>query len=516
VGGGLGARLNAQARPSHSDTSRVQRSVEIVPALGALELEVTSGPWAGQRISVNEDYAVGSAETGPGTLGGDRWLSPSHARFHRGPDGWAIEDLRSLEGTKVNGRAIRGAATLHVGDVVELGSSRIVVLPHGQASVAQLHAESPIGVAEALREESRRELDGRRVLAVLIDAIVLVPVALLSSEVGRGRWIFWILGIGLCLNYYFLCESLTGQTLGKRVARLKVVRVDGLPLVPSRVAARTVLRLVDQGLACLVGMLTMVLSRGRRQRLGDLAARTAVVRSDAPGPRPARPTLRERLALFAYPCTWLAPFVLLYALVPDARVLPCGEVGISARSGKEGSCLLSSHGRLAVFDSANAGHTLHMPGFSLRLVRTTTRLAPARVRGAIYYRNDSTTVAAFELAVHNSSHHPIAFDRNWREVVLGVTRPDGLGTVPVRELPPRARPGFRSFGQYRRIAPGHTRVAWVSFGIPAEAVPQLWQPVAGLAILHAEPNDGYPHVGELRLWRAATPAGARALSGLHD
>jgi hypothetical protein len=100
-------------------------------------------------------------------------------------------------------------------------------------------------------------------------------------------------------------------------------------------------------------------------------------------------------------------------------------------------------------------------------------------------------------------------------VVLGVTRPDGLGTVPVRELPPQARPGFRSFGEYPRIAPGRTRVAWVSFGIPPEAVPQLTQPVAGLAILHEEPGDGYPHFGELRLWRSATPEGARALNGLH-
>ena len=481
----------------------------------ALELEVTKGPWAGQKISVNDEYRLGSADSGPGSLGGDRWLSPSHARFHVGSDGWMLEDLGSLEGTKVNGRAIRGSVALQVGDVIELGSSRIAVLPNAYASVAQLHAESPAGVAEAVNGENRRKLDGRRVLAFVVDSIVLAPTGLFAIGVGRGRWIFWIGAIGLALTYYFLCESLTGQTLGKRVARLKVVNVDGRPLVPSRVAGRTVLRLIDQQIAGLVGMLTMIFTGGRRQRLGDLAARTAVVRSDTPGPRPARRG-RERFALYAYPCTWLAPFVLLYALVPDARVLPCGEVGMSAPSGKEGSCLVREHGRLAVFDAVNAGHTLRLPGFSVRLVRTNTRPAPRGLRGAVYYRNDSTTVVAFKLAVHNSSDRPISFDRRWREVVLGVTRPDGLGTVPVRELPPRARPGFRSFGQYRRIAPGRTRVAWVSFGIPPAAVPQLWQPVAGLAILHVEPSDGYPHLGELRLWRAATPAGARALGGLHD
>jgi len=138
------------------------------------------------------------------------------------------------------------------------------------------------------------------------------------------------------------------------------------------------------------------------------------------------------------------------------------------------------------------------------------------MRRSVFYGGNSTVVVGFKLAVRNTSGRPISFDRNWREVVLGAPRPDGYGTVPVRELPPEARPGFRSFGQRGRIAPGRTRVAWVSFGVPPEAVPWLRQPVSGLAGLHAEPNHGYPHVGELRLWPASTPAGARALSGLHD
>ena len=469
---------------------------------GPLELEVTGGPYAGQQLSVHEDFAIGSGESGPGGLGGDRWLSASHARFHRGPEGWAIEDLRSLEGTKVNGRAIRGSVTLRVGDVVEFGCSRIVVLPNANSSVEKLHAASPAGVAETVRAQNRRQLDSRRLGAFVIDWIALIPVGLLAHEVGRGRWIFWIAAIGVLLSYYFLCESLTGQTLGKRILGLKVVRVDGQPLAPSKVAARTVLRLIDQQLAGLVGMLTMILSGGRRQRLGDLAARTAVVRASTPGPRPARRG-RERFALYAYPCVWLAPFALLYALMPDARVLPCKEAGITSGSGTEGSCLVSKNGEMAVFDVVNAGHTLRMPGYSVRLVDTATK------------RRAATAVVAFKLAVKNTSSRPIAFDRGAREILLGVPRPDGL-MAGVRELPPRARAGFRSFGRRGRIAPGRTRVAWASFAVPPEAIPALRQPVAGLAVLHAEPSHGYPHFGELRLWRASTPAGARALGGLSD
>src|SRR3954453_17876193 len=120
---------SAQAPPRHSDTAWVRDFVNGGEALAPPELEVTGGPAAGQQFGVHEDFRIGSGETGPGTLGGDRWLSASHALFHQGPDGWAIEDLRSLEGTQLNGRALRGAATIKPGDVIELGSSRIVVLP---------------------------------------------------------------------------------------------------------------------------------------------------------------------------------------------------------------------------------------------------------------------------------------------------------------------------------------------------------------------------------------------------
>lgn len=480
-----------------------------------LELEVTGGPAAGQQFSVHDDFTVGSGESGPGTLGGDRWLSSSHALFHRGPDGWAVQDLRSLDGTKVNGRAVRGAASLTGGDVVELGSTRIVVLPDGAGSAAELAASNPAAVARSIRAESRRSLDSRRLIAYLIDSLVVGLAGLAGYEWGRGRAVFLIGAIALGLTYYFLCESLTGQTLGKRITGLRVVRIDGRPLTPSAVAGRTVLRLIDQLAGGLVGMLTMILSGGRRQRLGDLAARTAVARASIPAPRPARTTVLERVALYVYPCLWIAPAVVLFVLVPDTRLLPCREVGISSASGTEGSCLIrGENGELAVFDVANSGHTLRMRGYSVRLVRTASRPAPRALRSARYYSGDSTTVVGLRLAVKNTGGEPLRFDRRWRNVVLGAPRLDGR-MVSLRELPRAARPGFRTFAEYKPIAPGQTRVAWVSFSVPPGLVSQLRQPVAGLAFLQPVPGRGYPHMGELRLWRASTPAGVRALRGLN-
>jgi hypothetical protein len=262
-------------------------------------------------------------------------------------------------------------------------------------------------------------------------------------------------------------------------------------------------------------MLVMMLSGGRRQRLGDLAGRTAVARASAPGPRPARRNLRERFALWAYPCVWLAPAVLVFAFLPDSRLLPCGEVGITSASGKEGSCLgVGPEGKIQGFDVVNSGHTLNMPGYSVSLVRTATRPSPRALRFSRYYRHGGTLVVGFKLAVKNTGDKPMTFNADWREIVLGAPRLDGR-VIPLRELPPAARPGFPSLGRREPIAPGSTRIAWASFGVPPGLAPQLRQPVAGLAFLHSEPGPGLEHFGELRLWRASTPAGMRALSGLN-
>src|SRR3954470_16964552 len=193
---------SAQAPPPHSDTAWVRDYVNAGAAVAALELEVTGGPAAGQQFGVHEDFRIGSGENGPGTLGGDRWLSAAHALFHRGPDGWAVQDLRSLEGTKVNGQALRGAVMLGRGDVVERGASRIVVLPEGVASVEQMVAESPQGVSHALSADSRRPLDARRVIAYLLDVLVVLIPTLVLYKYGRGRWVFVLGATGVGLVYY--------------------------------------------------------------------------------------------------------------------------------------------------------------------------------------------------------------------------------------------------------------------------------------------------------------------------
>ena len=83
------------------------------------------------------------------------------------------------------------------------------------------------------------ELDNRRILAALIDIGLLIPVALvLFAVLGDSSGAIAPLIGGWSLFYYFALESGDGQTIGKRVMKLRVVRADGGPLDMGRVAVQ--------------------------------------------------------------------------------------------------------------------------------------------------------------------------------------------------------------------------------------------------------------------------------------
>ena len=134
---------------------------------------------------------------------------------------------------------------------------------------------------------------GRRVVATIIDGLVLGAVywlfALafgdLRTEGEAANWVsnlpVWAdVAYGLfVIGYYLLLEGLLGQTLGKLATGIKVV-TEATGATPGIVPAaiRTVLRLVD-GLFCYAVAFFTALASAKRQRLGDMAARTLVVRT---------------------------------------------------------------------------------------------------------------------------------------------------------------------------------------------------------------------------------------------
>jgi uncharacterized RDD family membrane protein YckC len=91
-------------------------------------------------------------------------------------------------------------------------------------------------------------------------------------------------GYAMALEWYW-----RGQTIGKRVMRLRVIDERGLRLQPSQVIVRNLLRFVDmQPALYVVGGIAALVSR-RCQRLGDFAANTIVIRQ----PRILEPDLDQ-------------------------------------------------------------------------------------------------------------------------------------------------------------------------------------------------------------------------------
>ncbi|HEX6710860.1 MAG TPA: RDD family protein [Rubrobacter sp.] len=131
---------------------------------------------------------------------------------------------------------------------------------------------------------------GRRVLATIVDAIVLgvgfwVMAILFGSTSVEGGQVgaslsglaFLVLSL-LSIAYFIVLEGYLGQTLGKMLVGIKVVRED-TGAVPGIKGAtiRTVMRLIDGLFAYLVAFIAVLASQ-KNQRLGDMLANTLVVR----------------------------------------------------------------------------------------------------------------------------------------------------------------------------------------------------------------------------------------------
>jgi uncharacterized RDD family membrane protein YckC len=147
------------------------------------------------------------------------------------------------------------------------------------------------------------QLDNRRVIAAIADLLVVVAGALAigfaAGLPGSGLNPPGVALTGVltawALYYYFACESAAGQTLGKRLMNIRVVKLDGGPAGMRDIALRTVLRLIDGLFLYLVGLIVMLATGERRGRLGDLVGGTMIVSADASEP-PAAPVVRPAVA----------------------------------------------------------------------------------------------------------------------------------------------------------------------------------------------------------------------------
>jgi uncharacterized RDD family membrane protein YckC len=132
---------------------------------------------------------------------------------------------------------------------------------------------------------------GRRVLAIIVDSILFsvlfwVMSMLFGSSSAQGGQVNatltglpFVLYLVIVFAYFTLMEGYLGQTVGKMLLGIRVIREDngGVPGIKTA-ALRTVLRLIDAlPFAYLVGFIAVLIS-AKNQRLGDMAANTLVVR----------------------------------------------------------------------------------------------------------------------------------------------------------------------------------------------------------------------------------------------
>ena len=127
-----------------------------------------------------------------------------------------------------------------------------------------------------------------RFLAWVVDIFcIMAMVNLVGALIGIFGIISWDIASALSILVYFIISIgygiamefyWRGQTLGKRILKIRVMDEQGLQLTFYQIVIRNLLRFVDNlPLVYLVGGLTAFISP-KFQRLGDLAANTIVAR----------------------------------------------------------------------------------------------------------------------------------------------------------------------------------------------------------------------------------------------
>lgn len=124
---------------------------------------------------------------------------------------------------------------------------------------------------------------GDRIFAQILDWIVLLAYLVMVIWIGvenhiNSNWYF-IITIGLIPLFYTLLLEIfnQGQSLGKMLMKMQVVKLDGSSPTLGAYLMRWLLFIIDGPMTGYMGLLVIILSRNN-QRLGDLAAGTVVIK----------------------------------------------------------------------------------------------------------------------------------------------------------------------------------------------------------------------------------------------
>lgn len=125
---------------------------------------------------------------------------------------------------------------------------------------------------------------GDRILAYLVDRGILilytmvVAVVLMSRQANQPQW--WLVVLGAPWIFYNLLFEIfmNGQSPGKRLFKIKVVRLNGTPATISDYLLRWIFSFVDYYVLSGAIAVVIIAMGGKGQRLGDVVAGTSVVK----------------------------------------------------------------------------------------------------------------------------------------------------------------------------------------------------------------------------------------------
>lgn len=124
---------------------------------------------------------------------------------------------------------------------------------------------------------------GERMLAQAIDLLIFGGYLYLVGEISdfvsykQKNLYFSLLSIPI-LTYSIICElAFNGQSFGKMLLKIKVVKIDGTLPTFSSYFLRWIFRLIDVWFMWGIVATITIITNGRGQRLGDIVAKTTVI-----------------------------------------------------------------------------------------------------------------------------------------------------------------------------------------------------------------------------------------------
>ena len=140
---------------------------------------------------------------------------------------------------------------------------------------------------------------GIRALAITIDTIIIMAVIFVLawglslsddgvlSQTGQNIYMALFIVVIIFINtvYFIFFELLfKGQTPGKKLTKIRVVKTSASPAAPGAIIMRNLLRIIDQlPVFYLVGIIAAFINPQER-RIGDLVAGTIVIKEFKPKP----------------------------------------------------------------------------------------------------------------------------------------------------------------------------------------------------------------------------------------